>query len=310
MDYYIGVDGGGTKTHVALFDQTGALVEMNKTTCTNHELLQGGFEEAVELIFTTAQGLLRKYGTDATNAKGWYMGLAGADTNQQIKILTNIFKGKGAHNIVICNDGYLPVLAGTESGVGIAYSLGTGTSVTGIDEMGKMFHIGGFANISGDMGNGTWIQEQVWCAVYDEAFVKGPKTMLTERVQGFVGMSIPEAFEAGLHEKAGETSHKIIQAFFETWDKQDPVARQIGDTMTRRGIQMIIAAIEQLCFKSPVEIVLSGSIHTKAASKAYLTYFEEEISKQYQGSLLFTRPEKSPVHGCEKLVVGKVVLAD
>ena len=49
MSYYIGIDGGGTKTAYALFDEKKNIVAMAKGPGSNHENKENGFDEAVDI---------------------------------------------------------------------------------------------------------------------------------------------------------------------------------------------------------------------------------------------------------------------
>ena len=46
MKYYIGVDGGGTKTEITLFDENKTILDTVKVAGSNHENLSGSFREA------------------------------------------------------------------------------------------------------------------------------------------------------------------------------------------------------------------------------------------------------------------------
>ena len=46
MKYFIGVDGGGTKTQYALFDENKNMLSTVKTDGSNHENLEGAIPEA------------------------------------------------------------------------------------------------------------------------------------------------------------------------------------------------------------------------------------------------------------------------
>ena len=57
MKYYIGVDGGGTKTHYALIDEKKQIVAETKTAGSNHENLDGSFDEAADILWEGLTGL-------------------------------------------------------------------------------------------------------------------------------------------------------------------------------------------------------------------------------------------------------------
>ena len=62
MACYIGVDGGGTKTHYALFDEQKTMLADCKTAGSNHENLEGGFDETVDILWQGLTALTAKAG--------------------------------------------------------------------------------------------------------------------------------------------------------------------------------------------------------------------------------------------------------
>ena len=60
MSFYIGIDGGGTKTAYALFDENKNMLSMVKTKGSNHENLEGSFDEATDIIMEGVNNLLKE----------------------------------------------------------------------------------------------------------------------------------------------------------------------------------------------------------------------------------------------------------
>ncbi|MBO5858594.1 MAG: N-acetylglucosamine kinase, partial [Clostridia bacterium] len=79
MKYYIGVDGGGTKTAFALFDENKKMLETVTGPGSNHENLEDGFDATSQIIWDGLNELCAKAGTDISNISFTLMGLAGID---------------------------------------------------------------------------------------------------------------------------------------------------------------------------------------------------------------------------------------
>ena len=79
MKYYIGVDGGGTKTAFALFDENKNVIAQNETEGSNHENLEGAIPQAAGIIAGGINGLLEKASLKFDDISGILMGLAGID---------------------------------------------------------------------------------------------------------------------------------------------------------------------------------------------------------------------------------------
>ena len=57
MKYYIGVDGGGTKTAFALFDENKNMLSLVEGKGSNHENLEGSFSEAADILHASLHAL-------------------------------------------------------------------------------------------------------------------------------------------------------------------------------------------------------------------------------------------------------------
>ena len=62
MKYYIGVDGGGTKTAFALFDENKKMLASVTGAGSNHENLDTAFEGASDIIMAGLKDLCEKAG--------------------------------------------------------------------------------------------------------------------------------------------------------------------------------------------------------------------------------------------------------
>ena len=60
MQYYLGVDGGGTKTSYVLFNNFGEILDAYIGLGTNHELLHDGFDGTINNIVSASMLLLQK----------------------------------------------------------------------------------------------------------------------------------------------------------------------------------------------------------------------------------------------------------
>ena len=148
MKYYIGVDGGGTKTAFALFDENKNVVAQNETEGSNHENLEGAIPQAAGIIANGIKGLLEKANRKFGDIDGILMGLAGIDHPYQHDEMQEELKKLGITGCRIYNDGFIVIKAGVGAGAGIGYNCGTGTCCNCIDSDGNMLQVGGFDVLS------------------------------------------------------------------------------------------------------------------------------------------------------------------
>ena len=79
MSFYIGVDGGGTKTSFSLFYFEKITVKTVYGSGSNHENLEGSFDEASDVIWNGITELVGEAGISLDDVAFSLMGVAGID---------------------------------------------------------------------------------------------------------------------------------------------------------------------------------------------------------------------------------------
>jgi N-acetylglucosamine kinase-like BadF-type ATPase len=87
VNYYIGVDGGGTKTEFSLFNEEKQIVATVKTPGSNHENYERAYDEASEIIWEGLNTLAAQGNINLDDVKFTLMGLAGIDHKFQYDIM-------------------------------------------------------------------------------------------------------------------------------------------------------------------------------------------------------------------------------
>lgn len=303
MKYYIGVDGGGTKTAYALFDENKNLIELVKGPGSNHENYENGFDDAAPLIWQGINDLLKATGKELSDISFTLMGLAGIDHPFQHDEMVKRLKDFGLSNFEIYNDGFIVVKAGSTGVAAIGYNCGTGTCCNAIDNDGKMLQLAGLGEFSGDIGNGHWIAEQAYKLVYDDVYLGIQKTAISEMVYKEYGLNCKEDFLALVskfeEEDADPFIMRLIDFFFDAAKLNDKAVMNTIDMMATRGAALINAHLNTLNFTDDeVEVVLSGSMHVKAFSQIYVDALMKKASEVCGRKLKFIKLDNPPVTGC------------
>lgn len=304
MSYYIGIDGGGTKTAYALFDENKNMLSMVKTKGSNHENLEGSFDEATDIIMEGVNNLLKENNLTVDDIEGILMGLAGIDHPFQHDATAELLTKKGLKNFRIYNDGFIVTKAGSPDGKGIGYNCGTGTCCNSIDSDGNMLQVGGFGILSGDTGNGYWIAEKTFAAIYSDICLKANKTMMTEIFCEKVGINATSEDYLPCVTKFEETEREqycmyLTDTFFEAANKGDKVALAITEEMAEKGSDYICAHLKMQNFtEDTVNVVLSGSMNVKMPNEIYLASLKKKCESKSGRKLNFIKLEAAPVTGC------------
>ena len=309
MPYYIGVDGGGTKTAYALFNEKEELLALREGPGTNHENLDGSFIEAAQLLFEGVLSLLFATGKAWEEIDFVLMGLAGVDHPFQYDALMKLLRDDyNFERLEIFNDGFIVVKAGSRTGAAIGLNLGTGTCCNAIDRQGKRVQLAGLGEFSGDIGNGQWIAQQAYRLVYDDLVLGIEPTALTGLVFGKYKIDSAAGL-LGLLEKMDEKSVKtFVQLFFKAANQGDAPVLRLVNQMAERGAQLIAAHLRTLDFpEQDAEVVLSGSIHTKLPSGVYVDLLKQKCEELSGRRLAFHTLEEPPVTGCIKWILQEYV---
>ena len=303
MKYYIGVDGGGTKTAFALFDENKKMLETVTGPGSNHENLEDGFTAASQIIWDGLNELCRKAGIDLSKISFTLMGLAGIDHQYQYDIMCKMLRDKGLENFEVFNDGFIVVKAGSETGSAIGYNCGTGVCCNGIDTEGKRMMLAGLGDYSGDISGGGNIVVKAFELVYNELFLGLEKTLITDMVMKEFGFNSREELLGLIEKIEGENGDDYIRPlvgfFFEAAKQGDKPALEYCERMAERGARLIAALSKELNYgDGEVEVVLSGSINVKLDNKAYLDMLLEKAEKYSGKKLKFIKLTQPPVTGC------------
>ncbi len=300
---YLAVDGGNSKTEYRLLNANGAVVATLRGGATNHETLPGGVDEACDRILASAQQLLGAKGYLLSQVQDAVLGLAGADYDEEAEALTAGLKARGLANCLVCNDGYLGVMAGIENGVGICYSAGSGVTCAGMNAEGKQAQFGGIGVLSGDIGGGFDIVAFVYRSIYQHLFFGRKFTSLKDGYFTLFDLHSPEEFLASAARIQNEdTAKQLIGLFFTALDTSDEIALQYAAQAAAHAADCIIAVSEALALEPTIRVALSGSIMTAVAPASYRRMIEYELLRRKGKIYQLKVNNQAPVDGAVRWV--------
>ena len=270
----LGVDGGGTKTHYALYDTCGRPVDFLISGPTNHEALLDGFTGLRHRLRADLDTLFCRNNLNVKDVENAVFGLAGVDTKRQHEIISGMLRDLGLEKFILCNDSFLGVKAGCLSGSGICAINGTGFSIGGIDRHGNMLQIGGLGDYTGDEGGGGQLTVRAIRAVYDHLYKDAPATLLQDLLFRTVGITDPADYpEALMHAMAEGTCDymEFGRLVFDAADQGDEVSLELLDRSGREYARSVQGVLNRLDFGTkdeplPLELILAGSVFVKGSN--------------------------------------------
>jgi N-acetylglucosamine kinase-like BadF-type ATPase len=255
----LAVDGGNSKTDVALVAEDGRLLGAIRGPTTSHQAV--GLEEGMARLERLAGevGVSREVPADVG-----VLALAGADYPSDVRLLHRAIARLGlARDVTVVNDTIGALRAGSRRPWGVAVICGQGVNGAAIAPDGRTFRFDGVGDISGDWGGGTSVGQAGHAAAVRARDGRGPRTTLEWLVPRHFGYASPGALVRALYtgrvseERLGELSPIVFEAAV----AGDEVARGIVDRLADELVAMATALIRRLRLtRLDPDVVLAGSV--------------------------------------------------
>lgn len=288
--YYLGIDGGGTKTEALIVSEDMRELHRFRSGAINYN---GESEENIYAhiseIFLEADKL-----EGLNNCAGVCIGMAGISNPVAVCCIQGAVKAAGYEKEVLLKGDQVTGLAGALDGkAGATLIAGTGSICVGIDGKGNMHRTGGYGNIIDDGGSGYAIGRDILSATVRAFDGRGQATVLTDLVKGRMRELSLDAGEDWisslirfLYDKT--TSKGDIASFGQLISKaikaDDEVAIVIAEKAVSELFLLTSALVEKL-------------LATTAANELSIAYCGSVVTKNYYIREKLTERLKSRYEG-------------
>lgn len=162
MPYYLGIDGGGTKTTCAVGDATSLLAT---ATTGPSNIVRVGEERARESLLAAVRQACGAAGISPGQAEHTCVGGSGAARPEVARVVREILRQVVSTPVEVVGDMEIAFEAAFESGPGVIVIAGTGSIAYGRDLQGRTLRAGGWGFAIGDEGSAHWIGRAAVSAV-------------------------------------------------------------------------------------------------------------------------------------------------
>lgn len=226
MTYYLGFDGGGSKTEAVLLDARGDLVGRGLGGPSN--ALRVGFEPAFFNLRAAAEHALSAGRTDAKQVGGVCAGLAGAGSRRVVKramaFLVETFPAADVH---VTTDSAVALETAVGMGSGVVLVAGTGSIALGRNAAGQTARAGGLGPWVGDEGSAFDVGRRAVVAVGRARDALAPVTLLAEMIPAALEVSDWPTLLERIAEAPDHIFPRIFPLVVEAADLGDDPAREI-----------------------------------------------------------------------------------
>jgi N-acetylglucosamine kinase-like BadF-type ATPase len=253
----IAVDGGASKTHLALVGRDGELLELVRGAESSPQNL--GLERALDVL----DRLFAKAGGTSGVAEVAQLNMSGVDfPSEEQELREAIEARRWATRTVVDNDTFAVLRAGTERGWGVAVVCGSGINCVGVSADGRHARFPALGQITGDWGGGADVGYAALFAAARSEDGRGPKTSLEQAVPAHFGVETPDQLAEAIH-RGGIPARRLVElppvVFAEA--QHDAVAAGILERLSSEIVAMARVALERLDLADePTEVLLGGGL--------------------------------------------------
>jgi N-acetylglucosamine kinase-like BadF-type ATPase len=289
MAYYLGIDGGGTKTRCVLGDETAVLARAMTGGCNMVRLgevqTREALHAAIRQVCTTANVVPDQIRAICVGAAG----AARPEIATKIRgIIAEVVSGVASTNIEVVGDSEIALEAAFGGGPGVIVIAGTGSIAYGRDAAGNTARAGGWGFAVSDEGSGHWIGRRAISAILS-ARDQGRKTALIDMVlQAWQLDTIDE-----LVQQANSTPPpdfpRLLRIVLRAADEHDSIARDLLSDAAAKLAELAAIVVCRLASHDPAgmipvamfPIATTGSVFRQSADVRRVFY--ETLLNKFPG---------------------------
>ena len=302
MTYFIGVDGGASKTAALVIDDQGRTLGRGLAGASNH--LRVGIDEATRNIERAVNKAMVEAGIAIRNVEYAYCGIAGSDHpahRQRVIDSLKIFFPRG--NFIVDNDARIALTGAVGFAAGIVVIAGTGSVAFGRNHAGEEFRAGGWGPTLGDEGSGFWIAREGLSAIVRAHDGRGFATKMTDLLCDDYDMCSPAELPRFVY---ATTTHaddiaRYGKLVIEAAKISDPIALDILGRAGTELAECVLAVARRLHITDaefPVAHV-GGAFH---AGELLLAPMRLRLQRDAPGASLLP-PQHTPVEGAAMMAM-------
>ncbi|MBN2046929.1 MAG: hypothetical protein JW750_03710 [Anaerolineaceae bacterium] len=257
MNYILGIDQGGSKTHALISDLEGNLLGFGTAHGSCHAV--NGMEHAMNAVREASDRAIETAGISPSSIRHLYAGMTGADWDYELILLQEQLRAlQFTRQVSVSNDAIIALRGGSDSPYGVILIAGSGGNCAVRSPNGQEFIYGYFHDPALQGGNA--LGKQMLNAVFRAHTFRGQPTLLTELILAQTGFDSVTALCEWYFRKQPALLG-LAPLLFKAASLNDPTANMILDTFASGYAEEAVGALRHFDMLSlNVAVVLSGSI--------------------------------------------------
>lgn len=261
MTTVLAVDGGNSKTDLAIIDLDGTvLAAVRGPGSSPHHVGVAGSVERIGALYAQAR---TSAGRSERCTVGVFM-LAGVDLNGEEEALHAALSEQPlVDRALVRNDTFAVLRSGTDAAAGVAVVCGAGINCVGVARDGRIARFPALGAITGDWGGGYDVGLGALGAAVRADDTRDAPTVLSHLVPEHFGLSTAEEVAIALHSRqlSGWRLTELTPLVFAAADAGDPAAGALIDRLADEIAGFALAALTRLdMLGDDVDVVLGGGL--------------------------------------------------
>lgn len=284
MPYYLGIDGGGTKTRFLLADEAKVLA---RATTGGSNIVRLGEPQAREALHSGMRQICDTAQISPEQICALCVGVAGAartEITERIRsILAAVIPGRASTKVEIVGDTIIALEAAFGGGPGVIVISGTGSIACGRDANGRTARAGGWGFAISDEGSGHWIGRRAITLILN-ARDQGAETMLTAMVLGAWKLGNVDELVQQANSTPPPDFPRLFPIVLRAADEGDAIARAL---LTEAGAELanladiVIRRLASQGSAGALPVAMTGSVFRQAADVRQVFY--NELQTKFPG---------------------------
>lgn len=279
MSFYIGIDGGGTKTKCILTDEN--LNILYKTQSGPSNFLTIGTEIVSETIIELIELCCKSQNISSDKIIGIVLGTTGAGRESDAKKMEDAIIKKAEEKRIhlnsfnVISDARIALEGAFAGNSGSILIAGTGSIMFGKDKNGIIHRVGGCGRLIGDEGSGLTIGRKGLNIISKYFDGRGKDSFLRTKVKNEFGITNQSELITKVYSE-NFPIQKIAPLVFYSAEEGDELCLNILNEETNE-LLLHIAAMSKLLNEENMKVVLIGG--TIATENYYSKMFKDKVNK-------------------------------
>lgn len=303
-EYFLAVDGGGTKTKVLCTDENSNVIGESVVGPTSLTVTSIG-AASFNLIEAIRQVVENK--PEVTSFKSVVLGLAGVDTPSEQKRADEVFRRALApyhfEHFWLVNDSEIALANGTDNKNALILVSGTGSICYGKNEQGVSVRVSGMDYLLADQGSAYSMGRKVLTEATKSFDGRGPKTSLEKKLcESFMIATFAEIKGEIYNPDYGKGEIARLAPFCTAAAAEgDAVALKIVAEEIDEMVLSVLTVLQKVYLEGVTfDCVFSGSV---LGVEMIAEGVKSKLLAKYP-QLNFVSQEKQPVYGALKIAMG------